>query len=105
MNPKAYGVIVQLALIFSALAIVLVGLIFQPTTSHDITVMLVGALCTAIGMVVTRARQDAAGGGDGGMGTSIRPPRMVDITNPPPAIKRAALGVVIAMAAVLLSTR
>jgi hypothetical protein len=73
------GVVVQLSLIFSALAISLCALILAPVAGHDLLLLTVGALCTAMGNAIARARTDA-GGSDGGSGFTARPPPLVTHT-------------------------
>ncbi len=106
------GVVVQLALIFSALTISLVALVAAPVTGHDLLLLTVGALCTAMGAVITRARTDA-GGADGGGGFTQRPPAMsattkVEIPGPPPNVRRSSTAALVArdgvIAALLLAS-
>lgn len=88
------GVVVQVVLILSMLAITLVALF--KGVGDGILHLLVGALCTAFGSVVAKARTDA-GGSDGGSFT-MRPPSMApEKRSDPPLARRTAEAAILAV--------
>ena len=91
------GVVVQVTLILAMLAITLVAM-FRGA-NDGLLHLLVGALCTAFGTVVAKARTDA-GGGDGS-GLTMRPPAP-RVSLPPNDSQRRALAMAYVLGAALL---
>jgi hypothetical protein len=110
MNPIWRGALVQIWMSTCMLIVTMTALLIH--TESGIVQILCGAMATAYGAMMMRAKIDAGNdtGGYGGGGQSMRAPRIVDVS-PPPQMKvqaqtRWALGAgLAAIAAVLLLTR
>jgi hypothetical protein len=110
MNPIWRGALVQMWMSTCMLIVTMTALLIR--TESGIVQILCGAMATAYGAMMMRAKIDAGSNDGGGYtgGQSMRAPRIVDAT-PPPQIKaqaqtRLALGAgLAAVAAVLLLTR